>query len=452
MRHVGVIDIGKTNAKVAVVDLATRTEIAVETKPNTVLPGPPWPHFDTEGLWEFITNSLRRLQAAHGIEGLAVTTHGACAALLDAQGQLAAPVLDYEHSGPENMRAAYDTIRPPFSETGSPRLPMGLNIGAQLCWQFDQDPGLRDRTAQIVTWPQFWGHRLTGGAACEVTSLGCHTDLWEPYRSQFSSLVARLGLTGKLAPVRAPADRLGTILPEVAALTGLPSDTPVICGIHDSNASLFRHILDRIPPFSVVSTGTWVICMAIGGATVTLDPTRDTLMNVNALGAPVPSARFMGGREYDAVLRGRTGVARPRDIAAVLAADVMLLPSIQPGSGPFPDRKARWTLEDRTPGQTEVAVGYYLALMTSECLQMIGAQGLVVVEGPFARNPYFITMLATATNRQVVASSALTGTAVGAALLFQFSGAKSSLSAETPVPPDPRLTAYAARWRQLICV
>ena len=51
-------------------------------------------------------------------------------------------------------------------------------------------------------------------------------------------------------------------------------------------------------PFSVVSTGTWVIAMAVGGAAVELDPARDTLVNVNAFGEPVPSARFMGGREF----------------------------------------------------------------------------------------------------------------------------------------------------------
>ena len=88
MRHVGVIDIGKTNAKVAVVDLSTRSEIAVETRPNTVLPGPPWPHFDTEALWTFILAALARLHASHAIEGIAVTTHGACAALLTAGGEL----------------------------------------------------------------------------------------------------------------------------------------------------------------------------------------------------------------------------------------------------------------------------------------------------------------------------------------------------------------------------
>jgi sugar (pentulose or hexulose) kinase len=450
MRHVGVIDIGKTNAKVAVVDLTTRREIAVETTSNTVLPGPPWPHFDTDALWCFVTASLSRLHAAHGIEGLAVTTHGACVALLTATGKLAAPVLDYEYTGPDTTRREYDAIRPSFAETGSPPLPMGLNIGAQLFWQFAQDPNLRDRTAQVVTWPQYWGFRLTGNATCDVTSLGCHTDLWDPYSGQPSGLVARLGLTGKLAPVLSPADPLGTILPEVAARTGLPANTPVVCGIHDSNASLFPHILDRPAPFSVVSSGTWVISMAMGGNPVTLDPGRDTLVNVNALGAPVPSARFMGGREYDAVLQGQTGIATLDDIATVLGRDIMLLPSVQAGSGPFPERKSRWTTDDRTQGQTEVALGYYLALMTAECLTMIGAQGPVIVEGPFARNPYFTAMLAAAAGRGIIASPAQTGTAVGAALLFQPSGKPAAPPAETSVMPDTALATYAVRWRQLV--
>jgi hypothetical protein len=37
--------------------------------------------------------------------------------------------------------------------------------------------------------------------------------------------------------------------------------------------------------------------MAVGGWAVKLGPARDTLIDVNAFGDPVPSARFMGGRE-----------------------------------------------------------------------------------------------------------------------------------------------------------
>jgi sugar (pentulose or hexulose) kinase len=447
LRHVGVLDIGKTNVKVAVVDLPTRTEIAVLTRPNIVLPGPPWPHFDTEGHWTFFLDALAELHKAHGIDALAVTTHGACAALLAADGTLAAPVLDYEHEAPEAMREAFHAIRPPFSETGTPALRMGLSVGAQLFWQFAEVPGLRERTAHILFWPQYWAWRLSGGIAADLTSLGCHTDLWNPRAGRFSSLVDRLGIRDRIAPAQAPGAILGTVRPDVAARTGLPPETPVTAGIHDSNASLVPHLTDRAAPFGVVSTGTWVVVMAVGGRAVRLDPARDTLVNVNAMGECVNSARFMGGREYEIVREGRPPVAGAADAARVLDEELMLLPSVLPVGGPFPGRAMAWHPADPAEDALrEVALGYYLALMTTECLEISGALGPVIVEGPFARNPFFLDMLAAATGRPVIPSSSATGTAIGAALLLDPQPRTPSAQAH-PAPSDPALAAYAREWR-----
>lgn len=303
-RQIAVIDIGKTNAKLALVDLATLTEIAVLTRPNLVQPGPPWPHFDTEGHWAFLLAGLAQFHRQHGVDAISVTTHGASIALLDANGDLAAPILDYEHDGPATVAEVYDRIRPPFSVTGSPRLANGLNVGAQLHWQFQTDPGLQTRTAHVVTYPQYWGHRLTGVLATDVTSIGCHTDLWYPREGRFSELVETLDIVDKIAPARKSGDVLGLVLPAIADATGLSTKTPVACGIHDSNASLYPHLLTQGGPFSVVSTGTWVIVMTMGGDDPPLDPARDTLLNVNALGQAVPSARFMGGREFELISAG----------------------------------------------------------------------------------------------------------------------------------------------------
>src|SRR5438105_4991948 len=134
IQHVAVVDIGKTNAKVALVDLATQTETALRRIPNTVLRDGPYPHYDIDHLWSFILDSLGELQRETFIDAISVTTHGATAALLDAQGRLALPVLDYEHTGPDELRAEYGKLRPPFAETGAPNLPIGLNLGAQLHW------------------------------------------------------------------------------------------------------------------------------------------------------------------------------------------------------------------------------------------------------------------------------------------------------------------------------
>jgi len=456
IRHVGVIDIGKTNVKVAVVDLAQEREVGVLTRPNKVLPGPPYPHFDLEGHWDFVCDALRDLHRQHGIDALSVTTHGASAVLVDAEGRLAAPMLDYECDAPDSLAADYDALRPEFAETGSPRLSMGLNLGAQLHWQLRTAPDLMDLVAMVLTYPQYWTYRLTGVAATEVTSLGCHTDLWCPAERRFSSLVGRLGLKDKMAPVKKAGDRLGPLLPAVAKRIGLPAETPVACGIHDSNASLFPHLLKRNPPFSVVSTGTWVIVLAIGGRKVRLDPARDTLINVNAFGDPVPSARFMGGREFDILTKGRTRTWSEADRARVLSENIMLFPAVETRSGPFQTSRSRWSMEEGglDDGARFVAVSWYLALVTAECLSMTGAEGPSIVEGPFAHNTLFLEMLTAASGRPVAAAGgSTTGTSIGAAMLVCGETRQAAIEPEAAAGAAdgaPALRAYAEDWfRQL---
>jgi sugar (pentulose or hexulose) kinase len=449
-RRVGVIDIGKTNAKVAVVDMGSLAEIAMRSRPNTVLRGDPYPHYDVGGLWTFILDALEALNREHPIDAIAVTTHGATCALLDGQGQLALPILDYEHDGPDERAAEYDAIRPAFAETGSPRLPGGLNLGAQIHWQERRFPEAFARTAAIVIYPQYWSFRLSGALANEITSLGCHTDLWSPAAGDYASLVDRLGWRARFAPLRKASDRLGPILPEIATRTGLRADTQVHCGIHDSNASLLPHLLSRRPPFAVVSTGTWVVAMAIGASAGRLDPERDTLINVNMLGEPVPSARFMGGREHAVLTHGLESRATAADAHAVLADGAMLLPSVQAGSGPFPDRKAEWRGDSGIPpGQRHAAISFYLAMMTAVCLELIGADGPTVAEGPLARNELYIRMLSAATGRSVLVSAAGSlGTSMGAALLASPGILPPSGDTRAVSETDPLWTSYARRWRE----
>jgi sugar (pentulose or hexulose) kinase len=445
MSHIAVIDVGKTNAKLALVDANLR-EIAVVTRPNQVLQGPPWPHIDLEGHWQFFLHHLAEFHARWGVDAISVTTHGAAAVLLDAQGALAAPMLDYEHGGPDDLADDYDAIRPDFAQTGSPRLPRGLNLGAQLHWMFAQDADLGARTAHLLTYPQYWGWRLTGQMACDLCSLGCHTDLWLPGEGQFSPLVDRLGLTGKIAPPRKPQEvLLGQLRPALALQTGLRPDTRVSVGIHDSNASLYPY-LARQGAFSVVSTGTWVVAMAIGGADVAPDPGRDVLINVAASGQAVPSARFMGGREYEMIRQGRDVTPDKTAAAAVLAGGIMLLPAVQQGSGPFPDARMRWTPAPQTEAQEMLALSWYLALMTRSCLDLTGAKGPVIVEGPFARNRDYLAMLAAVSPDGVAIAPSATGTSAGAAMLALPAGRAPATQAVHLPENASLLREYAASW------
>ncbi|MEM7487765.1 MAG: FGGY family carbohydrate kinase [Pseudomonadota bacterium] len=361
---IAVLDIGKTNAKVLLVSEDGR-ELDARRTPNAVRPGPPYPHFDAEALWAFALDALRSF--APQVRAIVPVTHGACAALLRADGTLALPVLDYEHAPPD-MRDGYDP--PPFAETGSPPLPGGLNVGVQLHWLERTLPDAFAQTEHLLFWPQWWAFRLTGRMASERTSLGCHTDLWNPHADRPSTLAGTLGRDRLLAPLRHAGETLGTITPDVAEATGLDPATPVLTGIHDSNASLLPY-LSRAP-CGVLSTGTWVIAMALGGAAVALDPRRDTLLNVAADGRPVPTARFMGGRERDEAIAA--GTYRDEADAAV-------------------------------------------ARRAAERLAEIGNRGPIHVEGPFGTSAVFLSTLRQETGVDVHAAGPGAGTTMGAAIL-----------------------------------
>src|SRR5271154_1936310 len=153
-------------------------------------------------------------------------------------------------------------------------------------------------------------------------------------------MVDRLGGRLLFPPMRNAWDTLGTLRPEVAAATDLAPNVRVVCGAHDSNASLVPHLVSRRDPFTVISTGTWVIIMAVGGKG-RLDPKADMLANVDGGGGPVPTARFMGGREF-AVLAGEPPAdADEADVAGVVASGALALPAFSAQGGPFARRVGR---------------------------------------------------------------------------------------------------------------
>jgi sugar (pentulose or hexulose) kinase len=452
--RIAVIDIGKTNAKVVVVDAETLTELGLRKIPNVVLTGDPYPHFNVEAHWDFIKSSLREVNREYPFAAISITTHGASAALLHEDGSLALPMLDYEFTGPDELTAEYDAVRPPFSETFSPRLPIGLNVGAQLFWQQKRFPGEFAAAKFILPVPQYWAMRLTGVAAGEVTSLGCHTDLWNPARQDYSTMVAKLGWQSKFPPIRSAFDALGNVEPAIASEIGLAKPIPVYCGIHDSNASLVPHLMSRPAPFSVVSTGTWVVLFSVGGDLANLNPERDSLANTNAFGEPVASARFMGGREFEMITAGFAPETEAA-LDAVLRDKLLLLPSVEQTSGPFPLRKSQWLPSEPTDARRAACASLYLAMMTATSLSLTGAKGDIIIEGPFALNQTFLHMLHTATGQPVLAmTGSSTGTSIGAALLALNRDHVLPKGAERPVEPSAArkslMLSWAGAWRTAV--
>jgi sugar (pentulose or hexulose) kinase len=451
MTHIAVIDIGKTNAKLAIVDAARLEEIDVLTTPNLTVQGAPYPHFDIGNLWQFILNGLRQFAVSYQISAITATTHGASVVLLDEYGELATQVLDYEHEGPDQCTAEYLKLKPQFRHTGSPRLTGGLNVGAQIHWLFTTVPQLQAAVKTVVMYPQYWTYRLSGVLSNEQTSLGAHTDLWNPTEATYTELADLLGITEKMAEIRPASAVLGSITPAVAQATGLAVDTPVYCGVHDSNASLFTHLHRLSPPFSVVSTGTWVVCMSPGGSTAALDESRDTLINVSVHGRPIPSGKFMGGREYEYLSTTYGASTVPVIPEHLFSKGAFILPAVEHSNGPYPDSTYRWTTDPShlTPQERYAVISFYLAMMTYTCLDICQSAGPIIIEGPFNRNLLFCAMLRASTGRTVLnTASRSTGTSIGAAMTT-LSNSECSAEPCCLLPDDfddVALKRYADEW------
>jgi len=315
-RNCLVLDVGKTNVKIHVLDDQQRS-VATYTQANIPLTGAPYPHADVDGIWQWMLQVFRACACEFSVEAIAVSTHGATAALVDPSlpgNGLVMPIMDYEWRGVESVSESYEQLRPPFHETFSPSLPGGLNVGRQLVWQHQHCAKEFDRAEVLLLYPQYWSWRLSGKPVSEVSSLGCHTDLWSPTKREFSSLVAGQGWTHLLPPLAPAWESVGLLSKAVAIESGLPASCRVHVGVHDSNASLLRFLLARQgKTFCVVSSGTWVVCMSTDDSLHCLDQTKDMLANVDVEGNPVPCIRFMGGREYAEICAATGFRNRPAD-------------------------------------------------------------------------------------------------------------------------------------------
>jgi len=421
-----VLDVGKTNVKIHVLDKQQRS-LATSTKANKPLSSAPYPHADVDGIWQWMMQVFRTSAAEYDIEAIAVSAHGATAALVDpslSDNGLALPVMDYEWRGVESLNDAYERLRPPFQETYSPFLPGGLNVGRQLAWQQHHFPEAFERAVALLMYPQYWSWRLSGKLVSEVSSLGCHTDLWSPMGGRFSSLVASQGWAHLLPPMASAWESVGRLSKSVAIESGLPASCRVHVGVHDSNASLLRFLLAKPgEDFCVVSSGTWVVCMSTEDSLQCLDQTKDMLANVDVEGNPVPCIRFMGGREY-AEICAATGSdidqqVTEEDITRLIGNGVMALPNFSGGSGPFGERSP----EIRgTPDNGAALATLYCALMVDHCLDLLHVRGDVIVVGGYLQNPLLCSLIAQLRGGQsVYVSSDESGTVRGTAQLTTWS-------------------------------
>ena len=486
-----VIDIGKSNAKLLLMDDGGQVLEQHSRANASVSSALGYPALDLQGLAQWMQATLRASKLALRCGHAITSTHGAAFVALGEDG-LAWEPLDYEFEGVALTGAAataFHAASGSFAETLSPELPAGLNAARQLEWLRNSHPQEWRKTQTLLPYPQYWAWLLSGVACSEVSSLGCHTHLWNPVAATFSSLAISRGWASLFAPLRPAWEVIGTLGPERAAAWGLPAQCQVHAGVHDSNACLARYLdsgraasagnaraagTDSAAgpeALTIVSSGTWTVLMAPGAPAPALDAARDMLGNVDVSGRMTPTARFMGGREFAVLLDGASPQAASlQALQSLLQQRIHAFPSFAPQGGPFASRSGFLERDGvRLPGAiaSHLTEAERATLAAAYCAQLTAwlvgylwgrtppARSRVVVEGPLAGNPVYLQVLQALLPASLCQAScdSVEGTARGAWMLSRWTGGLDQGGAgqagrlqAVDAAPLAGLHAWHARW------
>jgi sugar (pentulose or hexulose) kinase len=446
---VAVFDIGKTNLKLLVIDEAGHV-LAQRSTPNVGVPGPPYLHVDLHAVESWLLAALAELSATHGIAALVTAAHGSGAVLVGETGPIM-PMIDYEAEPPAEIDRAYLEVMPPFLERGSCLMGAASHVGRQMFWLAAAWPDAFAKARAVLTLPQYWAWRLSGVMASEITSLAAQSHLWDVRRGEPSALVRRLGWEHLLPPLRPAWDRLGPIRPEFAARTGLSPGTGVLNGIHDSSANLYRYQRAGLGNATLLSTGTWIVGLRAGLAPEHLVEARNMTLNADVTGRPVGGVLAMVGRELELLSQGQRGPVSLDDLQCVIDAGTLALPSFAGMDGVFPGSAGQGRMVG--PGVPPSALALlYAALVAEICLDLLQAEGSVVIDGGFTAEPMFAAVvMRLRPDLDIQVEPVGGGTALGAALLASHGETVPPLRLAAAQPLALRdLQRYRDRWREMV--
>lgn len=418
---IAVFDIGRTNRKVVVFDegydvLDMRLLETDETMEDGRI------SLDLEKLRSQVDSNTAALLAdpRWDLKAVNFATYGATMVWLGGDGEPVHPVVDYMAPFPDDCRISFEEEHGPLREvcmrTASPWLG-NLNSGLQLYACKKRRPEDFRLIRHAVHLPQYLSSILTGRLFSETTGIGCHTLTWDFRRGCFDDWVVKEGIDRLFPGMHGADDPVSVEVGGSRLLVG--------AGVHDSSSALIPYLKGMEPPFLLLSTGTWSICLNpfAGGALTDEELDSDCLNYLRTDGGPVKASRMPLGMEHDRMLERlcRSHGWEPGEVRAT-EWDGDLHDSLQRGG-----MSGISSVDDLCTAsgisQAEAYHGLMHRLMERQLdrVRRVLSQGVdkLHVDGGFSRNQVFMRMLARMLPSLSVCSAELgQSTATGAAMVL----------------------------------
>lgn len=444
---IAIFDIGKTNKKLFLFDEQYNIVLEKSEQFAEVTDEDGDACEDLTALTKWVRDCLQQVfhDNKYQVKALNFSTYGASFVHIDKEGKAVTPLYNYLKPFPADLQEGfYKKYGGEISfsiHTASPVLG-NLNSGMQLYRLKYKHPELFDQIHYSLHLPQYMSFLVTGRAYSDITSIGCHTGLWNFPQNHYHEWIYREAINEKLAAIF-PSDQLmPSQFQGQALLTGV--------GLHDSSAALIPYLFHFTEPFVLLSTGTWCISLNPFNQTrLTYEELQqDCLCYMEYRGKPIKASRLFAGYEHEqqtkrlaahfnVALDYYKNVAFNADLLPNLAQTAKVAADSSVGKSAMVQGSAFGARDLNSFATYEAAYHQFMAdLMT----QQVAALNLVLhnspvkkifVDGGFSKNPLYMNLLANAfPQNEVYAASMAQASAMGAALAVHSSWNKMSPSSD----------------------
>lgn len=293
-RVIAIFDIGKTNKKVFLWDEDYKIVFEQHQNFDEIQDEDGFLGEDLPAVQAWMIAIFSKLMALSTYEicALNFSGYGATVVFVDANGLSITPLYNYLKQFPAGL-FPYDSYggQDEFARATASPILGNLNSGLQafrvLKTKVDFESGAR----WVLHWPNFLSSIFTGQFISEITSIGCHTALWDFDTHAYHAWVNDFGLNYFLPTIKS-AD---------SNLLDLKFKIPTGPGLHDSSSALVPYLKAVQTPFLLISTGTWCISMHPfnASALTEVELKNDVLCFLQVNGKPVKAARLFAGNTHE---------------------------------------------------------------------------------------------------------------------------------------------------------
>src|ERR1035438_2193438 len=266
---IAIFDVGKTNKKLLLFDEHYKIVFEEDKQFEEIKDEDDFPCEDINAITDWIENSFDRLlkNEKYEIKAINFSAYGASFVYLDEQLNVILPLDNYLKPYPPKLKdkfyKEYGSEDYFAKQTASPVLG-NLNSGMQLYRLKYENEDSFNKIKYALHLPQYLSFVFANKLYSEITSIGCHTNLWDYQRNKYHSWLSKEGINSKLPPIKSSDDIPGYINETI----------PVGIGVHDSSSALIPYLISFNEPFVLISTGTW---------NITLNPFNDSELTIDEL-------------------------------------------------------------------------------------------------------------------------------------------------------------------------